>query len=71
MLQATVFSQWREGHEAHNEARAAKLLEFFGAREDWWRLPTPTPTPSPSLSPSPSPSPNPNPSPNLVQGGEQ
>ena len=37
-LQAMVFTQWREGHEAHNEARAAKLLEFFGAREDWWKL---------------------------------
>ena len=37
-LQQTMFSQWREGHEAHSEARAAKLVKFFGSREDWWKL---------------------------------
>ena len=37
-LQEVAFSQWREGHDAHNEARAAKLVKFFGSREDWWKL---------------------------------
>ena len=36
-LQRMVFSEWREAHSRQRETRAAKLVKFFGSREDWWR----------------------------------